>query len=200
MRIFALAFGLGLLIPAAAIAQTAPVLTLNQEALYLASDFGKRVQSELEQQSRALASENRRIETELVDEERALTEQRPDMEPAAFRELADEFDQRVTEIRDAQDAKLDAIQDRADAERARFYELAFPVLLELVESSGAVAILNSDAVIFSVRNIDITEEAIAAVNTTIGSAPRDGAQMQSPAPRPNEAQEPVAQDEPTLGD
>ena len=128
-----------------------PVLTLNQDRLYVSSEFGRRVQSELEQASQDLATENRRIETALVEEERRLTEERPGMEPAAFREVAEEFDIRVTAIRRAQDNKRAAIQRRADQERARFFDLAFPVLLRLVEESGAVAILNNSAVMYNTR-------------------------------------------------
>jgi Skp family chaperone for outer membrane proteins len=160
-----------------------PVLTLNQDRLYVSSEFGRRVQSELEQASQDLATENRRIETALVEEERRLTEERPGMEPAAFREVAEEFDIRVTAIRRAQDNKRAAIQRRADQERARFFDLAFPVLLRLVEESGAVAILNNSAVIFSVRQIDITEAAIERINAEIG--PSQTPSGTTPVPRPD---------------
>ncbi len=172
-----------------AVLQQSPVLTLNQEALYLSSEFGKRVQRELEQQSRELAQENRAIETTLTEEEQRLTIERRNMEPDAFRELADDFDSRVTEIRRAQDEKRDAIQRTADSERARFYEMAFPILLRLVEETGAVAILDNSAVIFSVRNIDITERAIAEVNLAIGDAPLDKAPEVSPTQRPDSPDE-----------
>lgn len=164
--------------------QPSPVLTLDQDRMYAGSDFGKRVQEELQAQSAKLSQENRRIEAALEEEERRLTEERPEMDPAAFQELAKDFDERVTGIRRAQAAKSDSIRRTSEAERARFFEAAFPVLLELVEETGAVAILNNAAVIFSVRQIDITDAAIARINAAIGAAPLPEARGPQPVQRP----------------
>ncbi len=176
--------------------QQSPVLTLNQEALYRNSLFGARVQRDLEQKSRELATQNREIEAILTEEEQNLTVDRKTMEPDAFRALADEFDTRVTEIRRAQVLKRDAIQQTADNERARFYELAFPVLLRLVEETGAVAILDNSAVIFSVRNIDITERAIREVNQAIGDAAVPQVPENIPTPRPDGTRDQATGDDP----
>ncbi len=168
--------------------QLSPVLTLDQDRLYVASAFGQRVQRDLAEASTVLSNENRRIETALVEEEQRLTDQRADMEPEEFRKLAEEFDARVTGIRQAQERKASDIQRRADRERARFFELAFPVLFQLVEETGAFAIIDNSAVIFSVRNIDITDEAIARVNAEIGEAPLPDDPGPTPQPRPEGAE------------
>jgi len=151
--------------------QLSPVLTLDQDRMYATSAFGQRVQAELQAQSVALSQENRKIEAALEAEERRLTEERASMDPAAFRVLAEDFDERVTGIRRAQAAKADSVRKNADEERARFFEAAFPILLELVEETGAVAILNNSAVIFSVRNIDITDAVIERIDATVGESP-----------------------------
>ena len=139
--------------------------------MYAASAFGKRVQSDLSQKSNELSQENRKIEAALEEEERRLTDERAGMDPARFQELAIDFDERVTGIRSAQAAKSENIQRQADTERARFFNAAYPILLELVEETGAVAILNNAAVIFSVRQIDITDAAIARIDAAIGASP-----------------------------
>ena len=197
----ALAFGVGLLaaISGAAIAQQspvsgpapAPILTLNQERLYANSLFGQRVRDDLEAASADLVAENRRIEAALVTEESQLVEDRATMEPAEFRELAEEFDERVTGIRQAQSEKRDALQRAADAERTRFFELAFPVLFALVEETGALAILNQNAVILSSRSIDVTDQAIARIDAEIGAAAPQPAPDVSPSPRPEGGSDPV---------
>lgn len=151
--------------------QPSPVLTLDQDRMYAASAFGKRVQSDLSQKSNELSQENRKIEAALEEEERRLTDERAGMDPARFQELAIDFDERVTGIRSAQAAKSENIQRQADTERARFFNAAYPILLELVEETGAVAILNNAAVIFSVRQIDITDAAIARIDAAIGASP-----------------------------
>ncbi|MFY0691363.1 MAG: OmpH family outer membrane protein [Paracoccaceae bacterium] len=174
---------------------TTPVLTLNQDRLYASSLFGQRVLQAIEADSVRLAAENRRIEIDLVEEERRLTQERAGMDPLDFRALALDFDERVNSIRRAQDGKRDALQQKAEAERARFFELAFPILLELVEETGAIAILNNSAVIFSVRQIDITDRAIERINAALGDAAPAPDPGPNPTPRPdgNEA-EPAAAD------
>ncbi|MEM6407954.1 MAG: OmpH family outer membrane protein [Pseudomonadota bacterium] len=159
-------------------------MTLNQDRLYANSLFAARVRAELEAASVELSAENRRIEAELVAEEGQLAEDRPTMAPSDFRALAEDFDARVTDIRQAQANKRTALQERADSERARFYELAFPVLFELVEETGALAILNQSAVILSSRAIDVTDLAIERVNALVGSAPLPPDGPEPPQPRP----------------
>ena len=144
---------------------SSPVLTLNQERLYQASEFGQRVQAEIEETSVALQNENEEIQAQLIAEERRLTDERPSMDIEEFQELAADFDARVVQIRAAQEKKAEAIRAIADQERVRFFDLAFPVLFELVEETGAVAILNNTSVIFSIRQIDITDRAIAVSYT-----------------------------------
>lgn len=187
----ALAFCVALLAlvsgPAAAQQEPAapPILTLNQERLYANSLFGQRVRDDLEVASADLVAENRRIEAALVTEESQLVTDRATMEPAEFRALAEEFDERVTGIRRAQSEKRDALQRAADAERVRFFELAFPVLFALVEETGALAILNQNAVILSSRSIDVTEQAIVRIDAEIGAAPPEPATDVAPSPRPD---------------
>lgn len=147
-----------------------PVLTLNQERMYVQSLFGKRVQADMAAQAEQLSAENGRIDRALTEEEQRLTQERPSMEPADFRALAIDFDERVTLIRRVQAEKQATIQRKGEEERTRFFDLAFPILLTLVEESGAVAILNNEAVIFSVRQIDITDLAISRIDQVIGAA------------------------------
>ncbi|SFR48913.1 OmpH family outer membrane protein [Litoreibacter janthinus] len=166
--------------------QPSPVLTLDQDRMYSASLFGKRVQEDLQSQSSELAQENRKIEGALEEEERRLTDERAAMDPEEFQKLAADFDERVTGIRRAQATKSDSIRRQAEAERVRFFEAAFPILLELVEETGAVAILNNSAVIFSVRPIDITDAAIARIDAAIGASPAPVDPGPLPVQRPDQ--------------
>lgn len=185
-----LALGVSLLMPLTAASQegeaaSPPILTLNQERLYSSSAFGQRVRRELEAASVALAAENRRIEAALVAEEKQLTEDRGKMDPEAFRALAEDFDERVTGIRRAQVDKRNSLQREADTERARFFELAYPVLLDMVKETGALAILNQSAVILSSRQIDVTELSIERVDAAIGAAARPPEPPTAPQQRPD---------------
>jgi Skp family chaperone for outer membrane proteins len=144
------------------------IVVLNQERLLAASLYGQRIQREVEAAGAALAAENRRIEQQLTEEELRLTEQRATMSAEGFRPLAEDFDARVEGIRAAQEAKARALQAQAEAAQARFFELAFPILIELVQARGASVLMDNRAVLLSVEGADITDAAIDLINTRIG--------------------------------
>ncbi|UWQ94113.1 OmpH family outer membrane protein [Rhodobacteraceae bacterium M385] len=147
----------------------ASILVLNQDRLLTQTEFGQRIQQELDAASRALAAENRQIESQLTEEELDLTERRPLMSPEDFRVLADEFDTRVVEIRAAQDAKGRDIQAQSEAAQQRFFEETFPVLLEIVQARGAAVLLDSRTVLLSAGSVDITDAAIVAIDEALGN-------------------------------
>lgn len=176
VRAAALGVAAALFLALPVLAQTAPtlqqrpaILVLNQERLLQQTQFGLRIQAELEVASTRLAAENRRIETQLTEEELDLTQRRATLPAAEFRALADEFDTRVTGIRAAQAAKGRDLQAQADAAQQRFFEETLPVLLEIVQSRGAAVLLDSRSVLLSAGSVDITDAAIAAIDETLGN-------------------------------
>ena len=144
------------------------ILTLDQERLYAESLYGLRLTEELEAAGQQLAAENREIEALLTAEELRLTNERATMTPEDFRVVADEFDARVEDIRAAQEAKARSLTQQAEQGRQRFFDLAVPVLIELMTDQNAAAILDNRAVILSPDSADITPEAIARINEVLG--------------------------------
>ena len=167
-----------------------PVLTIDPDRLFTGSKFGQRVEREYEDKARQLAAENRIKEGELTAEERDLTERRPKLTPEEFRKLADAFDAKVEGIRAAQGAKNSDLDHQREAERQRFLQTALPVLGDLVRETGAVAILNTQAIFLAFRGIDITDRAIQRIDAKIGDgtqlepAPGDGTAPAVPPPTP----------------
>jgi Skp family chaperone for outer membrane proteins len=145
-----------------------PIVVLNQERLLSQSLYGQRIQREVEAAGTALATENRAIEARLTEEELALTERRATMTPEAFRPVAEEFDTRVNAIRAAQEAKGRALQQQAEAAQQQFFEIAFPVLIELLRARGAAVLMDNRAVLLSAEGVDITDAAIALIDARIG--------------------------------
>lgn len=163
----------GGLLPVTAAAQDfstpiTPILIIDSDAILRDTVAGQRVSSELQDKISALASENRRIEADLAAEERDLTAKRPEMEPAAFRSLADAFDAKVQNIRDEQDAKQRELQRAQEAEQQGFINSIAPILSEIGNRYGAVVILERRNVVLAADGIDITEEAIARINEQLG--------------------------------
>lgn len=149
-------------------AAVTPILTVDQERLFSDSAFGKAGQQALENESRALAAENRRIETELVGEERALTDLRNTLPVDDFRKRAQAFDEKVVRIRQEQDAKSRELGRRTEEDRKRLLQTAVPILAQLVAERGAVAVLDVRAVLIASSQIDITDDAITRLDKVLG--------------------------------
>nr|WP_245823215.1 OmpH family outer membrane protein [Antarctobacter heliothermus] len=178
--------------PFATTVSKTPILVIEFERVFSESAFGLRVNSEIEQAGRAIATENRRIEAELTEEERRLTDLRPTLAPDEFRKLADAFDEKVQRLRDEQDTKARALGARTDEARRRFLTVAQPVLEGLLREAGAALILERRTVLVAADSVDITDRAIARIDAQIG----DGAAA-SPDPAPDTVPEaPEAQPDP----
>ena len=111
----------------------------------------------------------RKIEAELVEEERALTQQRETTPPEEFAELANAFDRKVQQVRETQDGKSIQLQQRLEQERQTFLAEAGPVIATLVRRRGAFVVLDRSEILLTFEGVDITEEAIAAIDAAIGS-------------------------------
>lgn len=141
-----------------------PILTIDQERLFLETRLGIRASAELEAEAEALAAENARIEAELIGRERELTERRPSLPPQEFRQLADAFDADVQRIRQEQDEKARAIARRREELRQEFFAEIADIISDIVRERGALVVLDRRDVFLSADSIDITEEAIRRVN------------------------------------
>ncbi|MEM1006165.1 MAG: OmpH family outer membrane protein [Pseudomonadota bacterium] len=144
------------------------VLTVSSERLFTESAYGRRVLRDIEQEGALLAEENERIVAELSTEEKDLTDKRAELSTDEFRPLAEAFDQKVQSHREGQRAKLDALARRSEEDRQVFYELAQPVLIDLLRETGATIILERSSVFLSADTSDITDIAISRIDAAIG--------------------------------
>lgn len=145
----------------------AQVLLIDQDRLFSGSVFGQAVGGVIDRVGRDLSAQNREIEDVLTQEEQRLTELRSSLSIEDFRLRAAEFDARVVEIRSEQDAKNRALGAYAEAARQRFLEIMGPILIDLVQRSAAEVLMDRRAVIFARDDIDITDEAIAAIDAAL---------------------------------
>lgn len=170
--------------PAADAAQSS-IVTLDRTRLFEETRMGKAILARVEAASADLIAENRRLEAALEEEERSLTQRRATLPAEDFRALASEFDTRVEELRVAQEAKSRALTQAREADQRRFFEASFPVLAELMQEVGAVAVIDRSVLILSFDRIDITSRAIAKLDAELG----DGSSL---APLPDPGSEAVA--------
>jgi len=196
----AAAIALTLLAPVAqpARAQTVSpaIATVDQDRLFADSMFGQRVQRDHEARVQALSQENRQIEAALIEEEQALTDQRSDLPPEDFRALADAFDDKVQRIRAEQDSKANTLGQLLDGDRQAFLRLTGPVLRALVIERGAVALLDQRVVILAAESIDITADAIARIDSSIGDGTDQNSAQPDDSPNTGPDASPSVQPEP----
>ncbi|AGT08975.1 OmpH family outer membrane protein [Paracoccus aminophilus] len=158
-----------------------PIMTIDQDELFLNSAWGRRAQADLETRGQTLARENDELAEQFSNEERELAELRKTLPAEEFRKRADEFDKRVVQIRRERDAKVRELQHSAETERGAFFQVARPILAKLMEERGAVAVLDQRMLFASADSIDVTADLIARVDAEAGAGPFEGVPEEQPA-------------------
>ncbi|MBV0890488.1 OmpH family outer membrane protein [Paracoccus sp. Z118] len=149
-------------------ALTQAIVTVDQDAMYGRSAWGRRAEALVTERLRELSAENDRIFAELSAEEASLTEQRATLSPEEFRARATAFDERVTVVRREREEAALQVAALAEAERAAFFSAAIPVIGALMRERGALLVLDPRTVLLSADSIDMTEATIARLNEQIG--------------------------------
>lgn len=137
-----------------------PFLILEQDRLLSGSAFGQEIIALNEAEAQQLRQEGEILDRQFEAEERDLTERRATMDPEAFRELADAFDEKVVATRLAQDEKAQALAERSDQRRREFFRQVGPILLDVLEATGAAAVIEQRGVLVSKQDLNITDEVI----------------------------------------
>lgn len=158
-----------------------PILTLDRDQLFSGTQYGQRINRELEAASQAMAAETRAIEAALEEEEKALTEQRATLEPEAFRELAQAFDDKVQNLRADRDEAETNLRAQIEAAQVEFFNRIGPILGALVRERGAVLIVDRRAILLAAADVDITSAAVARIDSVLG----DGTQEDATTPEPD---------------
>lgn len=164
----AIAVWLLLALPALAQQSGPQVLIIDSDRLFFETEYGRRIASDLADRTAELQAENDAIVAELTEEERSLTQRRATMDPEAFRAEAAAFDTKVQEVRRARDAKNGELAAEATQARAAFEERVQAIVANLMLERGATMVMEQRNVILSVRAANITDDAIARIDETLG--------------------------------
>ncbi len=148
-----------------------PFLIIEQDRLLRDSRPGQEILRREQADRDALRAEGRALDAQFEAEELELTERRDQMDAAAFRELADAFDTKVVETRRVQEEKETAISRRADARRRQFLQQVQPILLQLLDESGAASIVDRRFVLIFKQDLNITTEVIKRLDAATDPAP-----------------------------
>ena len=176
---------LGLGVPQGVAAQqlgvvTSDVIVIDAERLLSETDYGQRLQREIQAERDRLIAYNDRVASDLEAEEQALTEMRSESEPDAFREMADAFDAKVTQLRQDSERMSRELERRRDLAPLQFMRVVQPVLSELLQETEAVVLLDRRSVLLHAEVADVTDLAITRINATVGTGPQS-----LPEPQPD---------------
>ncbi|MDS9468132.1 OmpH family outer membrane protein [Paracoccus sp. MBLB3053] len=147
------------------------IMTIDQDAVFLKSRWGMRVQTELDRRGDEIAAENERLANDFSAEEDELTKLRGTLAPDEFRKRAEEFDKRVVEVRRQRDSVARQLQDEIEEERASFFRAALPILAQLMQERGAVIVLDQRSIFVSAQSVDVTDDLVARMDRLIGEGP-----------------------------
>jgi Skp family chaperone for outer membrane proteins len=150
---------------------TSDIVVIDTERLLTETEYGKRLQREIQDARDRLIARNDRIASELEAEEQALTRQRPNTPPDEFREMADAFDTKVTRLRNEAERNSQQLERRRDRAPLQFMRVVQPVLSDLLTEAEAVVMLDLRSVLLHDSIADVTDLAIMRINARIGEGP-----------------------------
>lgn len=148
--------------------ETSQVLILDPERLYAESAYGLSLRQALEDERKALEAENRRLSDDLRAQELRLTELRKTLSAEEFAAAALEFDEKVETARRAQDEKVRVADERLALQYSVFLRQARPIIVQMmIERGGTVILDGSSGIFMNLSAIDITDQAIARIDSTM---------------------------------
>ena len=159
-----------------------PIMVVDFERVFGETQYGQRIAAELTAEREKVQAENDRIAQDLLAEESALTAARATMEPEAFRDAAEAFNERAQQIRASREDEQTRLVNLRDTERAQFIDRIQPLIAQMMVERGAVVTMDRRSVIRAIGSANATEDVIARIDRDLGDGQR--APNEPPPQRP----------------
>ncbi|MGX0878661.1 Skp family chaperone for outer membrane proteins [Roseovarius sp. MBR-154] len=170
--LLALALGSPVVVPAQQLGVvSSDVVVIDSERLLTETEYGQRLQREVQEERERLIAHNERVAAQLEAEEQSLTEMRGTVPADEFRDMADAFDNKVTELRRESETKSRELERRRELAPLQFMRVVQPVLADLLTEADAVAMLDRRGVLLHADVADVTDLAISRIDAQIGTGP-----------------------------
>ncbi len=181
----------------AAPAMATTVLIVDSNKIWNDTKAGKDVQRQLVAFRESLDTQLKEAGETLQKDVESLRKEKDDkkIEEAAFTEKARELAQREAQLRGGVQQRQTLVQVATRNAQAQFYEAIRPMLLEVMQEKKGDILMEKSAVLFSTDGIEVTQRAIAKVETGLKSLevvliPQSGeggaeGEAQGPAPKKN---------------
>jgi outer membrane protein len=138
---------------------------------YILSDSDAAIDAakQIENYAKQIEEEINETDQSLIDEQNELIESQQIMAPAAFDEKRKEYESKVQNYNITRQEKLMSIDRIVSESRNEVLNALKPILEEISNKKGITVLLEKNSVLLNAENMDITEEALKALNKKLPS-------------------------------
>ncbi len=133
------------------------------------SKAAKDAAKQIEEIAIDIEDEIKETDQNLIDEQNKLIESQQIMAPAAFDEKRKEYEQKVQNYNVSRQEKLMSIDIYVSDSRNAVLNALKPILEELSNEKGITVLLEKNSVLLNAENMDITDEALQALDKNLPS-------------------------------
>ena len=133
------------------------------------SDAAVDAAKQIEDIAKQIEEEIQNTDQSLIDEQNKLIESQQIMAPAAFDEKRKEYENKVQNYNVTRQEKLMSIDRIVSESRNEVLDALKPILEEISNEKGITVLLEKNSVLLNAENMDITDEALKALNKKLPS-------------------------------
>ena len=133
------------------------------------SDAAVDAAKQIEDMAKKIEEEIKNTDQDLIDEQNELIESQQIMAPAAFDEKRKEYENKVQNYNVTRQEKLMSIDRIVSESRNEVLNALKPILEEISNDMGITILLEKNSVLLNAENMDITEQALKALNKKLPS-------------------------------
>ena len=133
------------------------------------SDAAVDAAKQIENIAKQIEEEIKNTDQSLIDEQNELIESQQIMAPAAFDEKRKEYENKVQNYNVTRQEKLMSIDRIVSESRNEVLNALKPILEEISNEYGITVLLEKNSVLLNAENMDITDEALKALNKKLPS-------------------------------
>ena len=133
------------------------------------SKAAKDAAEKIEKIAQKIEKEVQEKDQSLLDEQNELIESQQIMAPAAFEEKRKDYEKKVQNYNISRQEKLMSIDILVSEARNNVLNALKPILEELSNDKGITVLLEKNSVLLNAENMDITKEALKALNKELPS-------------------------------
>ncbi|KZD07198.1 hypothetical protein AUP43_10350 [Oceanibaculum pacificum] len=142
---------------------------IDVQGVLRASEAARTIRDQIEVQRSTYQEEISRQERELRAAEQELAQQRGVLDPEAFQQRRQQFEQRVVEVQRGVQGKKRQLDEAYGQAMEQVRIALVEIVADIAKERKATAILSKSAIVLAEKGIDISEEALKRLNQRLTS-------------------------------